>query len=214
MPDTWPTPRIWVAGERVSAVKMNEISAALNALYPFVSGGDMAYRDPSNDYLVRLAKGTAYQQFRMNSGADAPEWGGFIAGMAYLGSNQSIANNTSTNVQFTSAPISQLVTWSAGDNTKLTVGVSGAYLFGFTYKFDGGGSVGFREANIVKNGSTTLLESRISNADGEATMLPGIDIAILNSGDYLQLRVRQNSGAPLNLSEAELFAVFIGAQNG
>lgn len=35
---TWPTPRVWVAGERVGASKMNEISTALSLLQIPVGG--------------------------------------------------------------------------------------------------------------------------------------------------------------------------------
>lgn len=53
MPDTFPTPRVWVAGERVSASKMNEISTALGVLYPFTTAGDIAKRSASGNYLER-----------------------------------------------------------------------------------------------------------------------------------------------------------------
>jgi len=38
------------------------------------AAGDVVYHNGTN--LIRLAKGTAYQNLRMNSGATAPEWGG------------------------------------------------------------------------------------------------------------------------------------------
>jgi len=42
------------------------------ATIPLTTQGDMLYRDGSG--LQRLAKGTAAQELRMNSGATAPEW--------------------------------------------------------------------------------------------------------------------------------------------
>lgn len=54
MPDTWVTPRIWAAGERVSASKMNEISNDLRVLFPYTTSGDIAYRDAAGAYLTRL----------------------------------------------------------------------------------------------------------------------------------------------------------------
>lgn len=72
MTDTFVTPRVWVAGERVSAAKMLEISSALNALYPYAAGGDIAYRDPAGNYLSRLAKPSVDSVFTMgNSGVAA-----------------------------------------------------------------------------------------------------------------------------------------------
>lgn len=54
MPDTWVTPRIWTTGERVGQSKMNEISNDLRVLFPYLAGGDIAYRDPAGDYLSAL----------------------------------------------------------------------------------------------------------------------------------------------------------------
>ena len=53
MPATWPTPRVWVAGERVGASKMNEISAGLGVLYPYTTAGDLARRSAAGNYLER-----------------------------------------------------------------------------------------------------------------------------------------------------------------
>ena len=208
MPDIWITPRIWTVGERVGQSKMNEISNNLRALYPYTAAGDISYRSTSGDYLAALAKGSAYQNLRMNSSATAPEWGGYIAGKAKRTSNQSISNSTLTNVQFDSTSYSRLVTWSSGDNTKLTIGATGLFVFGFSFSFDGGS--GYREANIMKNGSN-LLEGRIDNANGETTNISLTDVELFNSGDYLQLQVRHNNGSSINLRAASLFAAFIGA---
>lgn len=52
---TWVTPRVWVAGERLTASKMNEISSSLSAVYPHTTAGDLAYRDASLAQLTRLA---------------------------------------------------------------------------------------------------------------------------------------------------------------
>lgn len=208
MPDTWTAPRIWTTGERVGQSKMNEISTDLRVLYPYTTAGDFAFRSNSGDYLDRLAKGTAYQFMRMNSGATGPEWGGYIAGKAKRTSNQSVANTTLTSVQFDSTSYSRLVTWTSGDNTKLTLGASGLFVFGYTFTFDGG--TGYREANILKNG-TNILETRIATASGETTYHGVTDIESFANGDYLQLQVRHNHGSTINLRAATLFAAFIGA---
>ncbi len=55
MPDTWITPRIWVAGEKYTASKANDISNNFRSLFPYTAGGDLAYRDPAGAYLSRLA---------------------------------------------------------------------------------------------------------------------------------------------------------------
>lgn len=47
-------------------------TAAFDALSPLTTQGDLLYHNGTNN--VRLAKGTANQQIRMNAGATAPEW--------------------------------------------------------------------------------------------------------------------------------------------
>lgn len=210
MPDIWITPRIWTVGERVGQSKMNEISNNLRALYPYTAAGDISYRSTSGDYLAALAKGSAYQGLRMNSGATAPEWGGYIAGKVYRGTTQVISNSTLTKVQFASAPISNLVTWTSGDNTKLTIGVTGLFLIGFSCKYDDNGGSGYREANIIKNNTTYQLETRLPPITGDDMYVSNPSIVLLTSGDYLQLEIRQNTGSNMNLLEAYLFCALLG----
>lgn len=197
-----------VVGATYTAAQYNtHVRDNFTAVWVYTSAGDIVYAS-SSTALARLAKGTAYQHLRMNVGATAPEWGGYIAGKAKRTSNQSISNASSTNVQFDSAPITRLVTWSGGDNTKLTIGASGLFFYGFTFSFDGGS--GYREANILKNGAA-LLETRIATAAGETTLHGVTDEEEFASGDYLQLQVKHNHGSAINLRLASLFAGFIGA---
>lgn len=53
---TWTVPRVWVSGERVSAVKMNEISTDLEALYPSpISAWQLLHSDGSKPAYSSLA---------------------------------------------------------------------------------------------------------------------------------------------------------------
>jgi hypothetical protein len=116
MPSTWVAPRVWVAGERVGASKMNEISTALGILYPYTAGGDMVYRDPAGDYLTRLAKPTV-DSFLKNTSAGVPSYvalssitGGIHAKAytAYTAADQEITSTTYTDV--TSATVNIVTT--------------------------------------------------------------------------------------------------------
>lgn len=205
MPDTWVTPRVWVTSERVGQSKMNEISNNLRVLFPYTTGGDISYRDPAGAYLTRLPIGAAYKTLR-STGA-VMEWGGYIAGKAVRNSNYSIANVTSTYIPFTSAEISQNVTWDIGDATKLTIAATGLYLIGATHVTDGGS--GYRQANIVKN-STAVLETRENTSAGETTYLSISGIALLSAGDYLRLAITQNEGVSINVRAAGLYAALLG----
>lgn len=73
MPSTWTTPRVWTAGERVGASKMNEISTALGILFPHTAAGDLAYRDPAGAYLTALAKPAA-NSFLRNKSSGVPDY--------------------------------------------------------------------------------------------------------------------------------------------
>lgn len=74
---TWVTPRVWVAGERLTASKMNEISSSLSAVYPHTTAGDIAYRDASSAILTRLAKVTGGILY---GGASVPAYLANVAG--------------------------------------------------------------------------------------------------------------------------------------
>ena len=73
--------------------------AALTSLAGIsLAAGDLLYATGA-DTLVRLAKGTAGQQLRMNSGATAPEW---ASGSVTLGT--SVASTSGTAIDFTGIP--------------------------------------------------------------------------------------------------------------
>lgn len=67
MPSAWVAPRVWVAGERLTATKMNELSTDFTALYPYTAAGDLAIRSGSGDYLERVAKPSASGVLKVNS---------------------------------------------------------------------------------------------------------------------------------------------------
>jgi hypothetical protein len=197
-----------VVGATYTAAQYNtHVRDNLTAIWVYTSAGDIAYAT-SATALARLAKGTAYQHLRMNAGATAPEWGGWIAGKVTRTTTQSVPSAILTNINFTAAAITRLVTWSSGDDTKLTIGAAGLYLFGFSYSSEGG--AGYREANVLLNGST-ILETRYSNAAGENTFVTGTDIKGFAVGNYLQLQVRHNEVSSLNYLSAGMFAAFLGA---
>lgn len=79
MPSTWVTPRVWTAGERVSASKMNEISTDFNSLFPYTTGGDLAYRDGAGAYMTRLAIGSIGTV--LTSTGSIPSW---VDGTRYM----------------------------------------------------------------------------------------------------------------------------------
>ncbi len=100
--------------------------------------GDLLYRDGSG--LQRLAKGTAGQELRINSGATAPEWYTPVAGgnapsfLAFMSGNQSAYSpNTWYDIPFDSEKwdTDSACSTSPGDNYQFVVpsGKAGKYLF-------------------------------------------------------------------------------------
>ena len=75
---TWATPPTFTPGQVLIAASLNIIRDDLNesAAAKATTQGDTFYATGANA-LARLAKGTAGQVLRMNSGATAPEWGGY-----------------------------------------------------------------------------------------------------------------------------------------
>ena len=198
-----------VVGATYTAAQYNtHVRDNFTAVWVYTAAGDIAYAT-SATALARLAKGTAYQTLRMNSGATAPEWGGAIVGKAVRAANQTVNDSTLTAAIFMSAEISHsLVSWSAGSPTRLTIGLTGKYILGASYAIDGG--AGYREAGIYKN-SAEILPSRIDNAAGETTYLPfGGSSFSLSAGDYLEVFVKHNAGGAINLRAASLSAAFVG----
>lgn len=66
MPDIWNTPRVWTAGEKVTASKKNDESENFRVLFPFTAAGQVAYSSAA-DQLAALAKPSVDGIFRMLS---------------------------------------------------------------------------------------------------------------------------------------------------
>lgn len=198
-----------ITGQTLSAAQWNtQVRDNINGIWVLTTAGDMLYATGAAA-AARLAAGAAYKTLRMNSAGNAPEWQGFIGGKVIRTTDQSVATvPSSSNIQFASAPISRLATWSSGDNTKLTIGVSGVYIAGATWTYDGGS--GYREMNVLKNAGAAILESRYPTAAGETTLTMISDLIALTAGDYLQLQTKHNQGSTINVRAASLWVSFQG----
>lgn len=84
---TWVTPRVWVAGERVSAAKMNEISTDLGILFPHTTAGDLAFRSSASSDLTRLANVAGGV---LAGGATLPEYVSGSAGQVLISNGTSL----------------------------------------------------------------------------------------------------------------------------
>jgi hypothetical protein len=130
MTDTWVTPRVWVAGEKVTASKKNEDSNNFRVLWPYTATGDIAYKDGAGAYLSKVAKpaslgilqndatgvptyftgGSALQLLRKNAGNTAFEWAALSALLASVVQRQGGSSTIWTNPGTTGyTPVSPII---------------------------------------------------------------------------------------------------------
>ena len=111
---------------------------------PMTTAGDVIYGGASGT-PSRLAKGTAYQTLRMNSGATAPEWGGALQTIIIACSDETTALTTGTAkvtfrmpFAFTLTDVRASVTTAPTGGTLLTVDVneSGTTILSTKLTFD------------------------------------------------------------------------------
>lgn len=135
---TWVTPRVWVAGERVSASKMNEISTDLGILFPHTTAGDLAFRSSASADLTRLALTTGgiliggaslpeylalgTQRKALFAGASAPQYGPLIE--KRKGGNAANWITSGTTTYTPSAPFLQAGAQDVSVNTTGTASVT------------------------------------------------------------------------------------------
>ncbi len=96
------------------------------------------------------------------------------------------------------------------DTSRLTVTTAGIYLVTANVTWAPSGA-GARELNVRKNGATIVARvvqpgDGVNTADQSATTL-----VQLNAGDFVEVVVRQNSGAPLGVATADDFSPQLSA---
>jgi len=189
--------------------------------------GDMLYRDGSG--LQRLAKGTAGQELRINSGATAPEWYTPVAGgnapsfLAYMSGNQTgYGDNTWYDMPFDSKKwdTDNAVSTSPSDNYQFVVpsGKAGKYVFdGFIYWYSGGGGHSTSDTWYVKfrhkpsGGSYANYAEQLNRQEPDInsqgmTFNFGIDLAVGDAVN-MQMLVDQN-GSTANVAGASGSTLF------
>src|SRR3972149_6051226 len=97
----WTSPRTWVVSEIVTAALLNthlRDNLLATSVAVAAAQGDLMYATAANT-LTRLAKGTAYQHFRMNSGATAPAWSSALPVLDAVMAETTVSNTiTETNL--------------------------------------------------------------------------------------------------------------------
>jgi len=168
------------------------------------TAGDILYGTAA-DTVARLGIGTAGQVLKVNSGANAPEWGAaaaasFVGVSVYQAGLQTISNNTQTLLTFTAENYDTDGFHSTSTNTsRLTVpsGKGGYYNIRFQAYWDPN-VTGIRQSRILKNGAV-LMYSGDFETDDAAAYVPVLNGLTVNlaAADYIEFAVYQNSGGNL-----------------
>lgn len=114
---------------------------------------------------------------------------------------QSLANNTLTNITFTSAEFDPYTMWDAGLPSRITAVYPGYYDLGGGVSF-AANATSYRFLRWMVNGSA-ITDSHVllPPATGIATMVPAKPTTVfLDIDDYVELQVRQVTGGSLNTS--------------
>tara|TARA_R100000234_G_C4966603_1_gene164207 strand:- start:272 stop:1015 length:744 start_codon:yes stop_codon:yes gene_type:complete len=164
--------------------------------------GDILYRDGSG--LQRLAKGTAGQALKMNSSANAPEWGaaGGVNTPAFFvtkSATQSISHNTSTQITFDTEAID---TDNAFASNAFTVpsGKGGIYYLVAQMRIDTGDDY---DGGIIK---LRVNSTDIGASWGRNEYYDHYNISMLHSlsaGDVVTTNAFQNVGATKNIGHID-----------
>ena len=111
--------------------------------------------------------------------------------------NQSIANNAFTKIQFQTENFDTNSTYDKDTNYRFTPGVAGKYYI-YTQVQMAGLSADLYIVNIYKNGATWLNIRNGSDTSGEY-VLTGAAVDTADSNDYYEVFAYQNSGGALNV---------------
>jgi hypothetical protein len=123
----------------------------------------------------------------------------------------SMANGAVTVVTFDSESFDNGAVHSTTSNTsRLTAPITGVYLIGETHIW-AASLVGERYADILANGGSVLSTQRYSTAASSGVSnFSQTTMYQLTAGQYVELRVYQNTGGALNLDSATFWMVRVG----
>jgi hypothetical protein len=199
----------------------SSVDTTTKALNPSTTLGDIEYRSSTANTNTRLGIGTTGQVLTVAGGV--PAWASPAAG-AFVGcritqstgTNQSIANNTSTDLTFNAETFDTDAFHDNSTNTaRITIpaGKAGKYKITGHVEWDNN-ATGQRNIYIFKNDTsqiaTTTMPGQSINFDLEVNTLADLIV-----GDYITLQVYQNSGGSRDVfkrTDTTYFEVqFLGA---
>lgn len=111
--------------------------------------------------------------------------------------SQSIPNNTPTILSFSTEFFDSDSMWDIGAPTRFTIPYTGIYIMNVSFKW--AQTTANRESGFILNGATELDLKSAQNSNVVAHPLNHTYMWYFTAGDYVEVIVFQNSGAPLNI---------------
>lgn len=127
---------------------------------------------------------------------------GMVGARAARGSNQSIANNTSTNLTFTTEDQDTAAMFTPGGSV-VTITFGGTYIIVGYVVFEAN-ATGRRIAQLSLNGGTTPAARLPAITTADPTVLTMVTVRQMAATETAAILVYQDSGGALNVSEAFL----------
>ncbi len=189
-----------ITGATFTAAQYNtNVRDNFSAIWAYTTAGDIVYAS-SATALARLGIGASGKYLK--STGSAPSWADLTtvnACILKLLADKSIANSTYTVIDWTSEEVDTNGMHSTGANkSRITIAETGYYYMAFLAVFEAANS-GFREALILKNGTTVLWKSSMSAIGGGRDNVIACGFDYLSAGDYLTAQVWHNQGVSINL---------------
>lgn len=154
------------------------------------------YAPKPDDQVWLFSQGTDLLAFGMVAEADRT-----LAPTASRSTAQTIPTSTQTAIVFDTVDSDGWNCWDLSPNpTRLTAPVTGRYFITANVSYEAA-SAGHRAINILKNGTTELARSDFSPVSNSIDTHTTVNThaVTLTKGDYVELRVWQNSGSDLDI---------------
>lgn len=207
---SWTSPKTWLAFAQVTAAEFNQqIRDNFNALWNGTTAGDIDYYT-SSTAKTRLGIGAA-GTILAPSGA-APAWSVLSAvtypARLYLNATQNISSGATTQIGFQAESYDPSGVATTGASAKYTAPVTGYYQVNVGV-FLGSLVLEASEKLIVyfyvDNGMVQVLNEVYSVGTFTENVLTNSDIYYLTAGQYIDVRVNQNSGLTVVLGSRDTF---------
>ena len=193
---------MWTASQHNTYVRDNFAS-----LWPYTAAGDLAYAASSSS-LAKLSSGTEGQILTVSSGV--PAWTDQVQKFCTLkrNANQSISNNSRTNISFDTETFDNFGFFDIASPTVITLPEAGLYRFDGFIRYSAA-TAGVREMILFYNSNYYFIDSRNANY-GVYTVSNGAYLLQIASPTTVNIQAFHTGGTALNAT-ANVSVTYIGA---